>query len=222
MGGLCHVSLFRKVLVLPFRGPFASCDSNLYPNLPPILKFSSMNEIPSEIGFKVCDVYRSLHTPEPRDPKKKSQKRLLGLPPRSVKRVLKKPPNTDFDTFLTLFRRHFLGREAREDLFETFLGFRPNFRGCGDSCIWQFPSQFKALFWGGVHFMFQASLIQGQRRAPKSQRTARTAPKNFLNNSRALPNKTRALRQIAPESSPESSAKSLSQKFFGVPLLSLN
>ena len=32
---------------------------------------------------------------------------------------------------------------------------------------------------------------------------------------RSLPNKTRVLRQIAPESSPESSAKSLSQKFFG-------
>ena len=38
---------------------------------------------------------------------------------------------------------------------------------------------------------------------------------------RSLPIKTRVLRQIAPESSPESSAKSLSQKFFGVPFLSL-
>ena len=43
---------------------------------------------------------------------------------------------------------------------------------------------------------------------------------NFLNISRALPNKTRVLRQIAPESSPESAAKSLSQEFFGVPPLS--
>ena len=34
--------------------------------------------------------------------------------------------------------------------------------------------------------------------------------------------KTRALRQIAPESSSESSAKFLSQKFFGVRFLSLN
>ena len=37
---------------------------------------------------------------------------------------------------------------------------------------------------------------------------------------RSLPKKTRVLRQIAPESSPESSAKSLSHKFFGVPFLS--
>ena len=50
---------------------------------------------------------------------------------------------------------------------------------------------------------------------------ARTAPNHFLNNSRSPPNKTRALRQIAPESSPESSAKSSSHKFFGVPVLSL-
>ena len=41
---------------------------------------------------------------------------------------------------------------------------------------------------------------------------------NFLNNSRgyrSLSIKTRLLRQIAPESSPERSAKSLSQNFFG-------
>ena len=38
---------------------------------------------------------------------------------------------------------------------------------------------------------------------------------------RSLPIKTRVLRQIKPESSPESSAKSLSQRFFGVPFLSL-
>ena len=56
---------------------------------------------------------------------------------------------------------------------------------------------------------------------PQSQKIARTAPKNFLNNSRALPNKTRVLRQIAPETSPKSSAKSFSHKFFGVPFLSL-
>ena len=59
------------------------------------------------------------------------------------------------------------------------------------------------------------------QKEPQSQRIARAAPKNFLNNSRALPNKTRVLRQIAPESSPESSAKFLSQKFSGVPFLSL-
>ena len=59
------------------------------------------------------------------------------------------------------------------------------------------------------------------KKEPQSQRIARTAPKKFLNNSRALPNQTRVLRQIMPESSPESSAKSLSQKFSGVPFLSL-
>ena len=62
----------------------------------------------------------------------------------------------------------------------------------------------------------------GAKKEPQSQKNARAVPKNFLNNSRALPNKTRVLRQIAPESSPESSAKSLSQKFFGGgPFLSL-
>ena len=44
---------------------------------------------------------------------------------------------------------------------------------------------------------------------------------NFLNNSVAPSNKTRVLRQITPENSPENSAKSLSHKFFGVPFLSL-
>ena len=62
---------------------------------------------------------------------------------------------------------------------------------------------------------------QEPKKEPQSQKIARRAPKNFLNNSRARLNKTSVLRQIAPESSPESSAKSLSQKFFGVPFLSL-
>ena len=60
-----------------------------------------------------------------------------------------------------------------------------------------------------------------KKESPNPKKIARTVPKNFLNNSRALPNKTRDLRQIAPESSPKSSVKSLSQKFFGVPFLSL-
>ena len=68
----------------------------------------------------------------------------------------------------------------------------------------------------GVH-----PILSGAKKEPQSQKIARTAPKNFLNNSRALPSKTRVLRQITPESSPERSAKSLSQKFFGVPFLSL-
>ena len=64
------------------------------------------------------------------------------------------------------------------------------------------------------------NLDQGPKKNPKAQKNARTVPKNSLKNSGALPNKTRVLRQITPESSPESSAKSLSQKFFGVPFLS--
>ena len=62
---------------------------------------------------------------------------------------------------------------------------------------------------------------QEPKEEPQSQRIARTAPKNCLNNSRGLPVITHSNksfgRQIAPESSPESSAKSLSQKFFGAP-----
>ena len=75
-----------------------------------------------------------------------------------------------------------------------------------------------------VHLFLYDRYGRAQLRAkkePQSQRIARTAPKNFLNNSRAVANKTRVLRQIAPENSPESSAKSLLQKFFGVPFLSL-
>ena len=68
---------------------------------------------------------------------------------------------------------------------------------------------------------FFRPVFRRQKKEPQTQKIAQTIPKNFLNNSRALPNKTRVLRQIAPESSPESSAKSLSQKFFGVPFLSL-
>ena len=43
-----------------------------------------------------------------------------------------------FDTFLTQSP----GGEAREDLFETFWGFRAQ-RPCGDSCIWGLQSQNK-------------------------------------------------------------------------------
>ena len=42
-------------------------------------------------------------------------------------------------------------------------------------------------------------LSSGAKKESQSQKIARTAPKNFLNKSRALPNKTRVLRQIAPE-----------------------
>ena len=65
-------------------------------------------------------------------------------------------------------------------------------------------------------------VAQGPKRASKAQKShEQTAPKNCLINSRVLPKKTRVLRQIAPESSPESSAKSLSHTFF-VPFLSLS
>ena len=62
--------------------------------------------------------------------------------------------------------------------------------------------------------------FRSQKRTSKPK-NHRTAPKNFLNNSRALPNKTRVFRQMAPETSPKSSAESLSQKFSGVPFPSL-
>ena len=62
-----------------------------------------------------------------------------------------------------------------------------------------------------------------KERTTKPKTFARTAIKNELKNSKALPHKTRVLRQITPENSPESSAKSLSHKFFsfGVPFLPL-
>ena len=64
----------------------------------------------------------------------------------------------------------------------------------------------------------------------KSQK-GRTKPKNCMNSTKeyseqfegvtvSLPSKTRVLRQIAPESSPERSAKSLWHSFFVVPFLS--
>ena len=70
---------------------------------------------------------------------------------------------------------------------------------------------------------FRIAQVSGAKKDPQNQKFARTAPKNFLNNLRALPviiHKTRVLRQIAPESSPERSAKSLSHSFFVVPFLS--
>ena len=84
--------------------------------------------------------------------------------------------------------------------------------------------------WPGVsgtpHWMHVSSdlpvcvlAFKRQKRTPKQKTNARTAPKNFLNNSRALPIETSALRQIAQESWPESLAKSLSHKFFGVAFL---
>ena len=62
-------------------------------------------------------IYRSHHTPEPRNPQKVSKRRSLGLPARSVKKVFKKSPNTDFVVFLTHFR--FIW-----DFFDTYLTLR--------------------------------------------------------------------------------------------------
>ena len=60
-------------------------------------------------------------------------------------------------------------------------------------------------------------ILKGQTRTPKPKNHVHSTEEFILNNSRALPNKTRVLRQIAPESSPKSLAKSLSNKFFSVP-----
>ena len=68
-----------------------------------------------------------------------------------------------------------------------------------------------------------ACLTSGAKKDSQSQTIARTAPKNFLNNSkgyRSLPSQAWVVRQIAPESSSERSAKSLSRSFFVVPFLS--
>ena len=50
-------------------------------------------------------------------------------------------------------------------------------------------------------FMFMLFSLPRKKRTP-NQNITRTVPKNFLNNSRVLPNKRRALRLIAPESPP--------------------
>ena len=67
---------------------------------------------------------------------------------------------------------------------------------------------------------FKGTKSQERKKNPKAQKR-RTNYKEFLNNSMAAPNRTRVLRKIAQESSPESSAKSLSHKcFLAVPFLS--
>ena len=66
---------------------------------------------------------------------------------------------------------------------------------------------------------------QEPRKNPKAKKSHKQRQKCFWTifwgGCRSLPIKTRVLRQSAPENSPENSAKSLSQKFFGVPFLSL-
>ena len=69
----------------------------------------------------------------------------------------------------------------------------------------------------------QPGLGTPKNQEPKRTNIARTAPKKFLNNWRGLPGHypVNKGRQIAPESSPERSAKALSHSFLVVPFLSL-
>ena len=94
-------------------------------------------------------------SPHPRAPKspKSLKKDFPGLPARSVKKVTKKSPNTDFVVFLTPFR-------VIWDFFDTFLTLRAGRPGntflrlFGDfgpreprnSCIWRLQSQHKVIF----------------------------------------------------------------------------
>ena len=58
------------------------------------------------------------------------------------------------------------------------------------------------------------------KRNPKAKKSHEQYQRIFWTIRGHYPNKTRVLRQIAAETSPESSAKSLSHKFFGLPFLS--
>ena len=68
--------------------------------------------------------------------------------------------------------------------------------------------------------------FSGAKKASQSQKFARTAPRNFLNNSRGLPVITQQNLGFSgkshQKSSPESSAKSSSHSFFVIPFLSPN
>ena len=64
--------------------------------------------------------------------------------------------------------------------------------------------------------------MSGAKKDSQSQKLARTAPQYFLNSTSAAPRKTRVLKQIAPESSLDSSTKSLPHKLFVVPFSSLS
>ena len=78
-------------------------------------------------------IYRSRHTPEPRNHKKVSKRSSRASPPGVSKKCRQSPPNTDFAVSLTRFRVFWdffdtfstlwAGRPG-EDGFETFLGFR--------------------------------------------------------------------------------------------------
>ena len=85
-------------------------------------------------------IYRSLHTPEPRDFQKVSKRSSWASPPGVSTKVSKKSPNTDFDALLTLFWilwdffRHFLTlRAGRPGKTATRLFWDFGARGCGDT-----------------------------------------------------------------------------------------
>ena len=94
-------------------------------------------------------IYRSLDTPEPRNPRKVSKRCSRASRPGVPKKCRKSPRTLILLVFLTHFQviwdlfRHFFdtpGREAREHLFETFRG---GFGGSGAwrlLYIWRFPS----------------------------------------------------------------------------------
>ena len=77
-------------------------------------------------------IYRSLHTPEPRNPQKVSKGGSRASRPGVSKKCRKVPNNPkksqkDYKISVRGLFRHFFdtpGREAREVLFETFWGFR--------------------------------------------------------------------------------------------------
>ena len=84
-------------------------------------------------------------------------------------------------------------------------------RGFGESSLLDLRAPDYASNWGPACFRSQ------RRSHEQRQRISWTIRGGY----QSLSIKTRVLRQIAPESSPERSAKSLSQKFFGVHFLSL-
>ena len=86
--------------------------------------------VEASVSFLVYDCNPHIQESHPRAPK--ATKSLKKVFPRSVKKVSKKSPNTDFVVFLTPFRVIWdffntfdtPGRDAREHPFETFCGFR--------------------------------------------------------------------------------------------------
>ena len=113
--------------------------------LPPKHVLPTHNDLqkPSRVAMETA-IYRSLHTPEPPNPPKVSKRSSRASPP---------VPEHWFwhvfgsfsgplGPFSTLFWHS--GRGGPGRLFWDFLGIS-GARGCGDSCIWRFPSQLATL-----------------------------------------------------------------------------